>query len=142
MRLGGGGVAVVEAGWEVPGSSIVVVAVAVRCPEEAGTVRKRGMTHSVLQGCRGGRLHLSWRVQVLHRFAGVVDVEGQWILWKTGAEDGILLAEGPAVLEVVDGLSVRAGAAGGGPVLLGPGLDGISMKILIVGVCKLQTPMT
>ena len=113
-----------EAGWKVPGSSIVVVAVAVHWPEEAGKARKRGMDQSVLQGCRSGRVHV-W--QVLHRFAGLVDVEGQWISWKAGAEDGNLLAEGPAMFEVVDGLSVEETSAlerRRGLVLRGPGLDG------------------
>ena len=57
-----------------------------------------------------------------------------------GAEGGILLAEGPAVLEVVDRRSVEETSAleCGGLVLLGRGFDGPSMKILLVVVCKLQ----
>ena len=58
-----------------------------------------------MPGRADARLHV-W--QVLHRFAGVVDVEGQWISWKAGAEDEILLA---AMFEVVDGLSVEETSA-------------------------------
>ena len=68
----------VEAGREVPGPSVVVVAE--RWPEEAARVQKRGMIQLAPQGCRSGQLYRSWWVhlwQVLHRFAEVVDVEGQ-----------------------------------------------------------------
>ena len=82
------------------------------------------------------------RLAGAHRFAGV---EGQWMSWNAGAEDGFLLAEIPAVLEVVDGLSEEERSAlerqTGGPILLGAGFDGPSAKILFEGVCKLQTTM-
>jgi hypothetical protein len=135
---GGDEVALVKAEREVPGSSSVVVEE--RWSEEAARVRKRGMILSLLQGCWSEQLHWSWRMhvwQVLHRPAGVVDVEEQWISWKADAEDRILLAEVPAVLEVVYGLIVEETSALERQAR-GPGFDGPQAKIQFVG--GLQNP--
>ena len=69
------------------------------------------MIQSGLQGCRSGRLHWSWRVhvwQMLHRFAGVVDVEGQWI---SVLRTGFYLLKGLLCSEVVDRRSVEETSA-------------------------------
>ena len=80
-------------------------------------------------------------LQRLHRFAGVVGVKEQWISWKAVAEDGFLLAEGAAVLDVVYGLIVEETSVlkrqVGGP-LLGPTINENS---ICGGVCKLRTAM-
>jgi hypothetical protein len=109
----------VETGREVPGSSIVVVAVAVHWPEETGRARKRGVIHARMPE-RAVALVVAGA-----RLAGVVDVEGQWMPWDASAEDGILLAEVPAVVEVVDGLSEEETSALERQArLLGAGFDG------------------
>jgi len=91
-------VVVVQAGREVLGRSILVVAESPS--EEMVKVRRQGMIQPVLLGCRDEPSCWSWCVQVLHGIAVVrVQAEEWWILRSVPDEDGILSAEGIVVLD-------------------------------------------
>jgi len=98
-------VVVVQAGWEILGRSVLVVAV--RPLEKVVKVWRQGMIQPVLPGCQNEPSCWSWRVQAWHVLHGIavfrVHAEEWWILRSVPDEDGIIYAEGIVVLDAEAG---------------------------------------